>query len=422
MPDNPDPARRAALDLLSSVAVRQRTLAEAIPRALSGLDAGDRARAQRLATETLRWADRADRMLGPYLRLKPAGPVLNLLRLGVVEICQMGEAPHGVVNDLVELAGSKGPKRLANAVLRKIAGDAGRWASLPLPRLPKWLRKRLLAHYGKDTVLAMEAAHARAAPVDLTVIADPADWARRLGGTVLPTGSVRMAAGFEVTRADGFAGGAWWVQDAAAALPARCLGDVRGLRALDICAAPGGKTMQMAAAGADVTALDISEKRMVRLGENLKRTGLGAQIVVRDALDFDAEPFDVVLLDAPCTATGTIRRHPDMPFVRDETALADMMPLQARLMDKAISLLRPGGRLVYCTCSLLPEEGEDQVRAALDRHPDVELQGCSLPGVGDEWAVASGLRTRPDYWPALGGLDGFFVALMKKRKSETVIE
>jgi 16S rRNA (cytosine967-C5)-methyltransferase len=340
----------------------------------------ERARAARLAAETLRWAGRADRMLGPHLRQRPPEEVLNLLRLGTVELCVDGAAPHGVVDAAVTLAkGQLATRRqagLVNAVLRRVSEEAAKWETLPVPELPKWLRKRLLAAWGKAAVAAMEAAHAAGAPLDLTPRdGDAAALAAAVGGEALPTG-VSPASAAQVTALPGYAEGRFWVQDAAAALPARVLAPAPGATVLDLCAAPGGKTMQLAAMGARVTALDISGPRMARVTENLARTGLSAETVVADALTWDGGPFDAVLLDAPCTATGTIRRHPDLPFVKDEAQVAALAALQAALLDRAVALVRPGGRIVFCTCSLLPEEGEAQVEAALARHPGL----ATIPG------------------------------------------
>ena len=409
--------RRAALDLVNGVRVRGRALSElTLPDALP---AEERARAGRLAAETLRWSGRADRMLGPYLRQRPPEEVLNLLRLATVEICAEGAAPHGVVDAAVSLAKETAETRrqagLVNAVLRNVAADAAKWDGLPVPELPKWLRKRLIAAWGREGVQAMEAAHAAAAPIDLTPRdGDAGGLAALVGGEVLLTGSVRVPSG-QVTALPGYAEGRFWVQDAAAALPARVLAPGPGDRVLDLCAAPGGKTMQLAAAGARVTALDISEARMVRVAENLARTGLSAEIVVADALTWEGGPFDAVLLDAPCSATGTIRRHPDLPFVKDAAQVEALVGLQSALIDRAVRFVRPGGRIVFCTCSLLPEEGEAQVAAALARHPGLATEpgALALPGVEPGWIAAEGLRLRPDFWPERGGIDGFFIACLR---------
>jgi 16S rRNA (cytosine967-C5)-methyltransferase len=233
---------------------------------------------------------------------------------------------------------------------------------------------------------------------------------------MLPTGSVRLPDGVQVSTLPGFAEGDWWVQDAAAALPVRVLDPRAGERILDLCAAPGGKTLQLADAGAEVTALDQSGARLERVRENLARTGLTATVVEADALTWDsAGGFDAVLLDAPCSATGTIRRHPDLPFAKAGSDLTDLLALQARLIDRALDLTRPGGRVVFCTCSLLKDEGERQVAAALERHPGVSVGPAEGPGLDAAWrSDDGGLRLRPDFWPDAGGLDGFYIARLQK--------
>ena len=411
--------RRAAISLIGDVMENGRLLSQMLPAAVEHLAPEERARATRLATSTLRWSDRADRMLGPYLRKRPPLAVHNLLRLGVVEIFEENGAAHGVVNACVSLAGeNRGTSPMAgliNAVLRKVAKTpVQEWQALPVPRLPKWLRKVLLADYGKNAVLAMEKAHAAGAPLDLSCKSDAELWADRLGGELLPVGSVCLGHGQRVSALDGFDAGAWWVQDAAAALPARLLRVRPQERVLDMCAAPGGKTMQLAAAGADVTALDLSSRRMARVSENLARTGLHADTVVADALTFEAPPFDAILLDAPCSATGTIRRHPDLPHAKTGEDFPALFDVQARMLDRALALLRPGGRLVYCTCSLLIDEGEEQIRDLQKRMPGVQTDDAALAHLPQEWRVPEGLRTRPDYWPERGGMDGFFIAALRK--------
>jgi len=365
--------------------------------------------------------DRADRILGPYLKVRPPMNVMNTLRLGVVEICVDRAAGHGVVNTAVDLVRqSKNTQRLSglvNAVLRKVARDApGRWDTLPDPQMPKWLRKPLISDYGKACVKAIETAHAKGAPLDLTVKSDPENWAKNLEGTVLPTGTVRLNRSVQVSALPGYDAGEWWVQDAAAALPVQIMQPERGERVLDLCAAPGGKALQMAAAGAQVTALDISEKRMIRVRQNLTRTGLNAAIVVGDALKFHADPFDAILLDAPCSATGTIRRHPDLPYTKDGSGFPALFTLQSAMLNHALTLLKPGGRLVYCTCSMLFDEGEEQIKDFLVRTPDilVDTEALHVKGVDPGWINPLGLRTRPDFWPEHGGMDGFFMTVLRK--------
>ncbi len=412
--------RRAALALIDGVLGDGRSLSDLIDASdspIASLSPPDRARAQRLAMATLRQFGRADRLLGPHLRRRPPLTIHNLLRLALCEVFVEGGAPHGVVNAAVTLARmgreTQRAAGMVNAVLRRTAAEpVERWGALPVPELPKWLRKPLVDAYGKVVVQGIEAAHLAGAPLDLTLMRDPVP-----EGEVLPTGSLRLAGVGAVSALPGFEAGNWWVQDAAAALPARVLAVRAGERVLDLCAAPGGKTLQLAAAGAAVTALDISGPRLGRLRENLDRTGLRAEVVQADALDWvPGALFDAVLLDAPCSATGTIRRHPDLPYVRDGSEIAGLADLQARLIDRALSFLRPGGRLVFATCSLLPAEGEGQVAAALARHPGLEVTpgALALPGVEAGWiSPEGGLRLRPDFWAERGGMDGFFIAAFR---------
>jgi len=414
-------ARSAAIYLLDQVLGEGRLMSELIAGgALEGLAPADRARAQRLAGDTLRGLARADRLLSKHLRKPPPLPVFNVLRAGTVELAQGGDA-HGVVNEAVAIIGRHPRhnrlKGLINAVLRKMAEEApAKWNDLRQPGLPHWLREPLVEAWGKGPVAAMERAHFEGAPLDLTVKSDAEAWAARLGGSVLPTGSVRLRDAGQVSALLGYESGDWWVQDAAAALPVQVLDPKPGERVLDLCAAPGGKTLQLAARGAQVTALDISERRMARVAENLARTGLTATCVVGDALEH-AGVYDAVLLDAPCSATGTIRRHPDLPHAKDGSDFGALIEMQAAMIDHALGLLAPGGRLVFCTCSLLPDEGECQVEEALLRHPGLTVDRSALDrsGIADDWITEEGgLRLRPDYWPELGGMDGFYVACLRQ--------
>ena len=413
-------ARAAAAALLGAVLDDGAMLSDALadPKGpLAGLGPSDRARAQRLATVTLRHVEQADRVVAPHLRKAPMDLVMNALRLAVVEIAVLGAPSHGVVNAAVEIVrhGNRTGHMtgLVNAVLRKVAADSAPFAKLPPQRLPMWLRKPLVSRFGRDVVTAIEGVQALSPPLDLTV--KPGVAPELAGAEVLPTGSLRLNDSGQISNLPGYADGAWWVQDAGAALAVPLLGAVAGLRVLDLCAAPGGKTMQLAAAGADVTALDISGPRMGRVAENLARTGLAAKLVVADALNWQSEGgFDAILLDAPCSATGTIRRHPDLPFVKDGGELPVLMDLQAKLFDRALGLLNPGGRMVYCTCSLLAEEGEDQLAAALLRHPTLKVIAPEITGVDPAWITPEGgLRLRPDYWADLGGMDGFFMVCVQ---------
>ncbi|WP_112873211.1 RsmB/NOP family class I SAM-dependent RNA methyltransferase [Paracoccus endophyticus] len=407
-----DPARQGALRLLA--AVREgATLSEAAG-ALDRLAPPDRARAQRLAADTLRHRGRADAVLAPLLTGRTRPGTLDLLRLSVTEMLALAEAPHGVVNAAVALARAGGPKSAAaagmvNAVLRRAADARAAWDAAPPVRLPDWLRRPVAERWGEAVAAAIEAAQERPAPLDLTPKGDTP-------GEALPTGSHRLPAGTQVSALPGYAAGAWWVQDAAAALPARLL-DPRPAEAIaDLCAAPGGKTMQLAAAGADVTAIDLSPARLDRVAENLARTGLTARLVAADALDWrPGAPLDAVLLDAPCSASGTIRRHPELPLIRDGAMIPDLVALQARLIDSALSMLGPGGRLVYAVCSIHRAEGEAQLAAALARHPGLAVEPPTLPGLDPAWITPEGaIRTRPDHWADRGGLDGFFMVRLRR--------
>ena len=421
MSDTGVQARRSAVYLLDMILGEERLMSELLSAgALDKLPPDDRARAQRLAMDTLRGMERADRLLQKPLSKSPPLTVRNALRVGTVELCQ-GGAAHGVVNAMVELVATHKKlghlKGLTNAVLRKIAAEGPEaWAALRAPRLPKWLRGPLTEAWGPDAMTGIEAAHFAGAPLDLTAKRDPEGLAAAVGGTVLPTGSVRVADAGQVTTMPGFAEGDWWVQDAAAALPVKILAPQKGEAVLDLCAAPGGKTMQLAAAGAQVTAVDNSKQRMQRVRENLARVHLPAKVVVVDARRFEGT-FDAILLDAPCSATGTIRRHPDLPHAKDGSEFGDLIELQSEMIDHAWSLLNPGGRLIFCTCSLLPDEGEVQVDEALERHADmrVDRDALAVPGVDPAWTTQEGgLRLRPDYWPELGGMDGFYIACLRK--------
>ncbi len=285
-----------------------------------------------------------------------------------------------------------------------------------MPRLPSWLRTKLVAAWGESAVAAMEQAHFQGAPLDLTAKDESLKLAKELGGQLLPTGTIRLSDPGQVSALPGYDAGRWWVQDAAAAIPAKLLNAAPGMQVLDLCAAPGGKTLQLAQTGADVTAVDISTKRLERLRANLTRTKLSAKIVVSDALKMGGK-WDAVLLDAPCSATGTIRRHPDLPFAKEGSDFADLIQLQTQLLRHALTLLKPGGRLIYCTCSLLPEEGEYQISELLSQNPQVQIDARLDPplGLDPTWQSAEGgWRLRPDLWPEHGGMDGFYIAALCK--------
>jgi 16S rRNA (cytosine967-C5)-methyltransferase len=419
-------ARRAAAALLAGVLDRGETLADQSGDGspLATLAPAERARAQGLAAGTLRHLGRIDALLGRYLQKRPPPAAMNALRVATAEVHVDGIPPHAAVDGAVRLVrGAKGGERLSglvNAVARRAAGDAAGWADAGEAPLPGWIAGPVAAAWGKTTVAAIAEAHRRPPRTDLTPRrpGEAHALADRLGAERLPTGSIRLRDRPQISALPGYASGDWWVQDAAAAVPARLLGPVAGRRVLDLCAAPGGKTLQLAAAGASVTALDVAETRLERVRENLTRTGLSAEVVAADALVWAPDrPFDAILLDAPCSATGTIRRHPDLPWLRGGRNVAALTALQEALLARAWSWVAPGGRLVYCVCSLLPAEGEEQVARFRAATPDARpvIPDADALGLEPEWIDAEGgVRLRPDYWPERGGMDGFHAACFER--------
>lgn len=411
-------ARVAAAELLMTVMDRGRALEDALDTvpSFNALQGRDRAFARALATAGLRRLGGVNTVLSHFLDrpLPDTAPHARaLLHIGATQLLVLGTPAHAAVGETVQAANSlyetRGFAKLMNAVLRKVAtnGPALLEQLPPGADLPPWLYTRWRAAYG-DAAPAIARALLQEAPLDISVKSNPEDWAQPLLGALTPTGSIRINAPAPVDSLAGFNEGAWWVQDAAAALPARLLGDVRGKRVLDLCAAPGGKTLQLTAAGAHVTAVDKSEQRLQRLHENLARTKLSAEVIAADALEFRAEPFDAILLDAPCTSTGTLRRHPDVAWLRRPTDIRALAELQTKLIEASAKLLKPGAPLIYAVCSLEPEEGPGVVAEALRngwrRQPLID----EIPA---EFINADGdMRTHPAHWPEIGGLDGFYAA------------
>jgi len=422
-------ARAIALDVFEAVLHRRRPLDETLAanRDLARLEPRDRAFARLVVATVLRRLGQIDAAIdGRMERPLPAkrAVVRDILRLGVAQIAFLDTAPHAAVDTSVALAHTRSQASLAglvNAVLRRIA-EAG---SLPPddPRhlnVPDWLWDSWTAAYGLETAAAIASAHLVEAPLDITP-KDPdalAHWAAALGAEILPTSSLRRQAGGDPVQLPGFAEGAWWVQDAAAALPARLMGDVSGRRVADLCAAPGGKTAQLAVAGAAVTAVDISAKRLDRLRQNLGRLGLAAELVVADAVDWmPPEQFDAVLLDAPCTATGTLRRHPDIAWTKSPDDVVRLAALQGRLLEAALRIVKPGGMLVYATCSLQPEECEQRIAALLAAGAGAERLPAGpgeFPGLEVAITAAGDLRTLPCHWSESGGIDGFYACRLRR--------
>lgn len=398
-------ARRAALRLLDAVLRRGETLDQAAGAATAGLlTSSDGALARAIASEVLRWLADLDALIDSATkqRLPDDAKARTVLRIMLAQWLRLDTPPHAVVaTGLPLLAG--GPRRLAHGVFSTLVRNE---AALPaVPTLPPPAAER----WGARSA-AIAAGLAVPPPLDVT-LRDPLaseEWAERLGGTSLWPGHLRLARGTAIPDLPGYAEGAWWVQDLAAAIPARLLGSGAGRRALDLCAAPGGKTLQLAAAGWHVTALDVSGRRLNRLRESLARTGLAADIVVADALAWAPDaPFDAILLDAPCTATGTARRHPDVLHRIGERQIGEMAELQARLLDRAAGWLAPGGRLVYAVCSLERAEGEGQLGSVA--LAPVPVEAAEVPS-GLEVSPEGWLRTHPGMLAEHGGLDGFFVA------------
>lgn len=405
-----DPTRTAALALLTAVMERRRPLEEALA-ALPRLDPRDRAAGHRLAACVLRRMGTLDAVLEPWLKKEPPEPVRMILRIGTAGLLLLGTPPHAAVTTAVALAHARGLSPFAglvNAVLRRIAqAGSGVLEELDSARLdtPAWL----WSSWGSDA-RPIALAHQQEAPLDLTLQPDAAP---PEGGVLLPTGSVRFPPGTQVSDIPGFADGRMWVQDAAAALPARLLAPQRGERVADLCAAPGGKTGQLAAAGASVVAVERDPTRIARLRDNLVRWSLQAECVQADVLQWRPEErFDAILLDAPCGATGTIRRHPDVVRLKRQGDINALVQAQDRLLAAAITLLKPGGRLVYAVCSLQPEEGAPRIAAALARGGvrSVPFSAMDLPALPEALTTDGHVRTHPGLWLEHGGMDGFFIA------------
>lgn len=434
-------ARKAAVDILGRVLRAQRPLDEELDAehghpGVRDLDAQDRSLLRALLGTALRHRGQIGAILDHLLdRPIPdkSGAAMDILHIAAAQILFMEVADHAAVSLAVTLADqdrkARTYKGLVNAVLRRMARDAEDLRTRfnePWRNTPVWLFATWQKAFGAERALQTAAMHLHTPNLDLTVKSDPDGWATRLGGRRIAGNSIRLADhSGRVDRLDGFEEGAWWVQDAAAALPARLLGDVAGKRVADLCAAPGGKTAQLAAAGATVTAVDISARRLARLRANLDRLSLSAEVRVSDLRSFEPEaPFDAILLDAPCSATGTIRRHPDVAWSKRPEDIAMLAQIQAELLQRVSGWLVSGGTLVYCTCSLQPEEGEAQIAAFLAANPGFVRQPVSDEEIGIPGAIteAGDLRTLPCLLPStlpgeperFGGLDGFFAARLKR--------
>ncbi|NQV99391.1 MAG: methyltransferase [Rhodospirillales bacterium] len=404
-------ARIAALDVLEAILRRNRTLDDALEQVTTyaGLNPRDRAFARNLVSTTLRRLGQIDALIAHCLQTPLARKSLrshDILRLGICQLLFLGTADHAAVSssvDLAEHSGQAHTKKMINAVLRRIGRESAQLLAAQdesRANVPDWLWDSWRNSYGEETCRAIAAAHLQEAGLDLSVKSDPAIWAEKFEGSVLPNGTVRLTKNRNVPEMDGFEAGEWWVQDTAARAAVQMLGDVAGKRVIDLCAAPGGKTAFLVNAGAIVTAVDRSANRLLRLSENLQRLRLEAEVVTADATTWQPEQkADAVLLDAPCSATGTIRKHPEVSWLKSQADVDKLALLQSQLLDAAVQMVVPGGHLLYATCSLQPEEGPDQITRLTEKNPAIQ--------------ILETLRCLPSDQPEIGGRDGFYVCLLQ---------
>ncbi|MEQ9448642.1 MAG: RsmB/NOP family class I SAM-dependent RNA methyltransferase [Rhodospirillaceae bacterium] len=424
-------SREAACGALEAVLQKRLSVDAQYDRAVKILsESRDRAFVRMLVATVLRRLHQLDAVLDAFLTKRPPDPVLNVLRLGAAQLLFLETPAHAAVATAVALAKRHNERfgGLTNAVLRRVAEkgpeivagqDAARLTT------PDWLWESWVGAYGEPVARVTAETHLTEPPLDLSAkdSAAASDWAKRLGGRLLPTGTIRCQATGRVQDMNGFDEGAWWVQDAAAALPARVLlhvlGDAVGKRVIDLCAAPGGKTAQLAAAGCEVTAVDADDGRLHRLRENLARLRLNAEVVVGDATTWRPENLaQAVLLDAPCSATGTIRRHPDLPHLKRPADIPVLASTQKKLLAAAVEMVEPGGYILYSVCSLQPEERRQVIESVLGADGRLEWVKIPKEAVGGEPQFVSPrgeLRTMPPQWPEHGGLDGFYGALLRRR-------
>ena len=384
----------------------------------------DKAFAQLLVKTTLRRLAQIDDLLKHFVDRSPSPRIVHTLRLGVAQLLWLDTPPHAAVHSAVEMTKQLRMDKfsgLVNAVLKRVVKEGPDIvAKQDAEKLntPQWLWDSWEKAYGAEVARSIAAMHLTEPPLDITVKKDPEYWAQQLGGVVLPTGSVRLREARGLTQMPGFADGNWWVQDIAATLPARLLGDVREKRVIDLCAAPGGKTAQLASAGAIVSAVDRSKERIAMLKTNVHRLKLQADYVTTDASKWlPSFAPDAILLDAPCSATGTLRRHPDVAWHRTPEDIARLTSTQQTLLEHAFGMLTVGGTLVYSVCSLQPQEGEQQITAFLAGHPTAQLvpvAPATLGGLKECITARGEVRTLPCHLPDLGGMDGFYAAVIKK--------
>ena len=417
--------RHLATLAVADVALEGRALEAALAgqKGYGALEARDRAFARAIAATTFRRWGQVDAALKPYLRKIPPPDVHAALRTATAQVVFMDVAPHAVVGDTVEVMRALRRDKfanLANAVLRKVAEDGKRHAATVPPKgnIPGWLRGSWERAFGAGAMRKTAAQFLKDPPLDLSVKSEPEAWAEKLGGTVLPTGTVRLSRIGDVTALEGFGDGEWWAQDVAASLPVKMMGVQSGMRVLDLCAAPGGKTLQLAHLGAEVTSVDSSGSRLGRLRENLQRCRLTADVVEADIMEWTPDGvYDAVLLDAPCSATGTLRRHPDVLHNKRPKTVSVLSKLQRKLALRAGDWVRPGGTFLYAVCSLQPEEGEQQLPQLLESLPAFRLNPnltAIVSGLPEEVVSEGCLRSMPHHLGARGGMDGFFAARLER--------
>ena len=420
-------ARLCALYILRAVLERKQSFNELLFKSIDNqlvhnMSAQDRGFAWAIAATVLKRKGQIDAFLEKYIKRslpQRARGVEFILRIGIGELLFLKNSPHAVVSTAQEVA--KTEKELTkftgliNAVLRRVSCEGESLLKkeiFPILNIPEWIDERWQQNYGSDEVQRIAGAIIEEPALDITVKSNPEVWADRLGGMLLPTGSIRVNTSEKISNLAGYQDGEWWVQDAATALPVKLLGDIQGQRVLDLCAAPGGKTLQLVAAGAKVTALDSSSTRLKRLNENVARVKVEVEVVNENLLKWEPKTnWPIIILDAPCSSTGTVRRHPDVFYLKTQQDIIELAALQKKFLEKAISWLEPGGILMYCTCSLEPEEGKNQVSNFLKDHQNFKLVQFDAIKIGnqDQFITPEGaLTTLPSQWKKYGGLDGFF--------------
>ncbi len=428
-PPQPPSPRYAAQQVLHQVLDRRRPLDEAIIEEPTWLKihGRDRGFARLLVMTVLRRLGQIDDAIGRFVQREPEGKdayVKNVLRLAAAQLMFLDTPPHAAVDQATTMTRGAGMKSMVNAVLRRLSESRSTLfheQDAEKLNLPDWLWRSWCEAYGEAATRAIIRTHMQDPPLDITLRSGefPENWAERLEGRLLPSGTIRIAKTTHVPSLAGFGQGVWWVQDAAAALPAKLFGDVRSKSIVDLAAAPGGKTLQLVAAGAKVTAVDQSRERLERLFENLERTNMSADTDVADGRYWKPRtPVDGVLLDAPCSTTGTARRHPDVLWNKTPNAVASITQMQDALLKNAASMVKPGGTLVYACCSLQPEEGPMRIEAFLRRRPQWARQPVGkgeVPGIAEFVTPDGDLRTLPSHWAGQGGIDGFFIARLVNR-------